>query len=180
MFKIGRSDGVSLAELQAEIATLPFEKIADKSGTARGENAKEGWINGLEIARVYGPDPEFDSLWELPVIEHVVKVFSQQQNRTIHQVMINKLAAHSALEMHRDGPPAKMRWHLPITTNALVEWYDEIDGWLHMDLGIWHGPVSYCNKLHSMTNDGETERIHLILDLDMSEEATELYERLNP
>lgn len=180
MFKIGRSDGVSFAELQAEIATVPLEKIPDNSGTARGENTKEGWIKGLEMTRLYGPDPDHNLLWKYPVIDHVVTVFSNQQNRPIHQVMVNKLAAHSALEMHRDGPPAKLRWHLPITTNALVEWYDEIDGWLHMDLGIWHGPVAYCNKLHSMTNDGETARIHLVVDLDMSEESTEMYEKLNP
>lgn len=169
MYKLGRSDGVSFAELQAEIATVPLEKIPDNSGAARGENAKEGWIKGLEMMRIYGPDPDTDSLWELPVIEHVVKVFSQQQSKTIHQVMVNRLAPHSALEMHRDGPPAKYRWHLPITTNALVEWYDEIDGWVHMDLGHWYGPVNYCGKLHSMTNDGETPRTHLIVDFDIPE-----------
>lgn len=169
MFKIGRSDGVSFAELQAEIATIPLEKVPDKSGTARGENAKEGWINGLEMMRIYGPDPDTNSLWELPVIDHVVTVFSQQQNKTIHQVMVNRLAPHSALEMHRDGRPEKYRWHLPITTNALVEWYDEIDGWVHMDLGFWHGPLNYCGFLHSMTNDGETPRTHLIVDFDIPE-----------
>lgn len=169
MHKIGRSDGVSFAELQAEIATVPLEKIPDKSGAARGENAKEGWINGLEMARLYGPDIDPELIWKYPAIAHAVILFANQQWKDIHQVMVNKLAPHSALEMHRDGPPAKYRWHLPITTNALVEWYDEIDGWVHMELGIWHGPVNYCGHLHSMTNDGETPRTHLIVDFDIPE-----------
>lgn len=177
MFAIPRRDGISIAALQAEIAKVPLEKIPDNSGSARGENTQEGWIKGLSMARLYGPEYP-DKLPEYPVIGHVVELFANQQNRPIHQVMVNELQPHSALEMHRDGPPAMMRWHLPITTNALVEWYDELNGWAHMELNKWHGPVAYCGHLHSMTNDGETARIHLIVDLEMSEESQKKYEQL--
>lgn len=164
MFAIPRRDGISIAALQAEIATVPLEEIPDNSGSARGENAQEGWIKGLSMARLCGPEYP-DKLQEYPTIGHVVELFANQQDKPIHQVMVNQLRAHSTLELHRDGPPEMLRYHLPITTNPLVEWYDEIDGWVHMELDKWYGPVNYCGKLHSMTNDGETARIHLIVDL---------------
>lgn len=172
MHEVVRRDGVSIAELQAEIASVPLTKIPDNSGTARGENAKEGWIKGLRMARLYGPIQErnyeenaiqLDA--DYPKIEQVVNLFANQRDLQIHQVMVNELAPHSALELHRDGQPEMHRWHLPIFTNELVQWYDEVDGWQHMKLNHWYGPVNYCEKLHSMTNDGEDRRIHLIVDL---------------
>lgn len=172
MHEVFRRDGVSIAELQAEIASVPLDKIPDNSGTARGENAKEGWIKGLRMTRLYGPIAERDyseklyvDISEFPKIEQVVNLFANQRDLQIHQVMVNELAPHSALELHRDGKPEMQRWHLPVFTNELVQWYDEIDGWQHMKLNHWYGPVNYCEKLHSMTNDGETRRIHLIVDL---------------
>lgn len=166
MYEIPRGDGVSLASLEAEIARVPFEKIPDKSGSARGDNAREGWINGLRMARIYGPEYP-DLRPEFPSIDHATMIFANQRGMEIVQIMVNELAAHSALEMHRDGPPEYYRWHLPITTNEMVQWYDEIDGWLHMSKGHWFGPVNYCNKLHSMTNDGDNARIHVVMDLQM-------------
>ena len=178
MFQIPRRDGISIAALQAEIAQVPLEKIPDNSGTARGENTREGWIKGLSMARLCGPDYP-DKLHEYPVIDHCVNIFANQQKRGIVQVMVNELAPHSTLEIHRDGRPANFRWHLPVFTNSDVQWYDEIGGWEHMELGKWCGPVNYCHVLHSMTNDGEQRRIHLIVDLAMSVKGQELYERMH-
>lgn len=178
MFQITRRDGISIAALQAEIATVPLEKIPDNSGTARGDNAEEGWINGLSMARLCGPDYP-DKLHEYPAIEHCVNVFANQQLRKVVQVMVNELAPHSTLEKHRDGFPANFRWHLPVFTNSNVQWYDEIEGWEHMEIGKWCGPVNYCNALHSMTNDGDMRRIHLVVDLEMSPEGQALYERMH-
>lgn len=159
--------GIEPAEfmaLQYEIGSVPLEKVPDNSGKARGKDTQEGWINGLRMARLYGPGyPKL--LDNYPNIRGVVSLLQVRQGLPMHQVMVNELAANSALEKHRDGPPEMQRWHLPIFTNPLVEWWDEIDGWVNMELGVWYGPVNYCGILHSMHNDGPTNRIHLVVDL---------------
>ena len=164
MYAVSRADGVSLQALRDEITAVPLERIPDNSGAARGENAQEGWIHGLEMTRLYGPGYD-DVLNSFPMITHAIAIFANQREQEIHQVMVNKLNPHSFLGKHRDGPPQMDRWHLPVITNPLCEWYDEIDGWCHMEEGKWHGPVNYCGILHAMHNDGDNARYHLVLDL---------------
>lgn len=140
------------------------ESIADGAGTARGTDTEDGWIHGLTIARVHGPGyPDFR--YAFPSIRDECSWLAQLENMTVQQVMINKLRPKSELKKHRDGEPRHYRWHLPITTHPSALWWDEIDGQVHMKLGVWHGPVNYCGVLHTMKNGSIYPRIHLIVDL---------------
>lgn len=166
MYVLERRSDVTLSALQKEIVTVPLEKVADGSGEARGNDVNEGWINGLEMARLYGPGYD-DILSQFPAIQATVDLHSYREHKVIVQVMVNKLAPHSALGIHRDGPPNHFRWHLPVITNELVYWYDELDGELHMECDKWYGPVNYCGIKHGMRNDGDTARYHLVVDLTL-------------
>lgn len=157
-FGIATIDG-----MMREAHSVPYERIADGSGTARGENAEEGWIHGLDIARLCGPDVN-NILYKFPHIAHAVGQLAIHENQQVFQVMVNRLAPLSSLEKHRDGPPLMSRFHLPLITNSQVEWWDEINGVIHMPIGEWR-QVQYCNVLHSMSNEGYTARIHVIADL---------------
>lgn len=153
----------SIPRIQAEARTINLEIIGDGSGAARGNDTREGWINGLRMTRLYGLDYG-DRLSEYPAIDQLVRHQSIRLMQDIHQVMVNEIAAGKALEVHRDGPPKYDRWHFPIVTNALVEWWDEREGIVHMECGKWHGPVNYCGILHSMHNGGSEPRMHLVVD----------------
>ena len=153
----------SIPRIQFEAQAIKLENVADGSGVARGNYTRDGWINGLRMTRLYGLDYG-DKLSEFPCIWQLVKHQSIRLMQDIHQVMVNELAAGKALEVHRDGPPKYDRWHFPIFTNALVEWWDEREGIVHMECGKWYGPVNYCGILHSMHNGGDEPRMHLVVD----------------
>lgn len=150
---------ISIPALQAECNVIPLKKVPEGSGKARGEGTKEGWIHGLKMARL-----SLDDLKEYPEITKTIGSQAARLNQIISQVMVNELAPGARLERHRDGLPKHDRWHFPVVTNDLVEWWDEYDGWWHMEIGKWYGPVNYCGVLHSMWNDGNTRRVHLIVD----------------
>jgi hypothetical protein len=57
------------------------------------------------------------------------------------------------------------RWHFVIATNKDAWFEDEINGKFHMDQGGWYGPVAYW-KPHNVGNNGNTERVHLVVDLE--------------
>jgi hypothetical protein len=153
-----------LPELYVECLQVPLEAIPDGSGTARGSGVTEGWITGLKNGRVYGLDyPDLRA--EYPAIDEAVTELAAIEQMTVMQVMVNRLAAHHTLNIHRDGPPAHYRWHYPVATNDGCIWWDEIDGTVTMKAGKWWGPVHYCGKLHSAANLGSTPRTHLIVDL---------------
>ncbi len=91
-------------------------------------------------------------------------------------VQINVMPPGVVVPKHRDylnairgiNKPIVERFHLPILTNSQATWWDELqpdEGARHMPLGTWCGPVPY-HKLHSVSNLGETDRIHLVVDTD--------------
>lgn len=155
----------SIPRIQAEAQTIKLENVPDGSGTARGDYTQDGWINGLRMTRLFGLDYG-DRLPEFPCLAQLVKHHSIRIMQDVHQVMVNELTAGKALEVHRDGPPKKDRWHFPIFTNSLVEWWDEREGSIHMEIGKWYGPVNYCGILHSMSNSGDEPRMHLVVDFE--------------
>lgn len=90
-------------------------------------------------------------------------------------IMINRLSAQTTVPIHRDylkpsplqgDRPCLERWHLPLITNSGSYWWDEtnVDN-VYMPTGFWYGPMPYW-KSHYVANLGQTERIHLIVDLD--------------
>lgn len=88
-------------------------------------------------------------------------------------VMINKLPPDTIVPVHTDTLlptqqgklPRLERWHLPIVTNPDCYFWDEHHKWTHFALGSWWGPVPYWLN-HSVENTGQTERIHVVVDLD--------------
>lgn len=80
-------------------------------------------------------------------------------------LMINKLGPGVIVPKHSDNVPGRpKRWHLPLVTNPLSWWWAEHGGKKHFPLGVWVGPVPYWSQ-HQVGNEGITERIHLVVDL---------------
>lgn len=146
--------------IEEELDKEPLVRIKDGSGSSHFDGP-ENWIYGLSMARVARDKYPFMAT-ELNLLERSV----EHLYGPIVQVMINRLDAHGGLSPHRDGLPNRARFHLPVTTNDHVLWWDEINGRLHMDRGVWYGPVPYCGVLHSVFNLGEKPRTHLVVDFE--------------
>lgn len=148
--------GLIIAEVLA-IEPLITERVPDGSGDG-------GWIKGLRNGRILisgepslvGYTPE---LWIF--LHH----FAVHNGLGIRQIMVNRLEAGGILDKHRDGPPADMRYHIPIVTNSHVHWWDEkLNKIYRMPVGEMYGPVDYCGVLHEMVNNGPTDRVHVVVD----------------
>lgn len=151
----------NLASVQDEIRRVPLERVTDGSGSSHC-GGPEQWIHGLSVARLLKSEMRM----HYPLLADVVNRLHRKHNRRIVQIMVNKLEPFSGLKMHKDGPPAHRRFHLPLISSDRVEWWDEVCGTYTMREGYWYGPVNYCGWLHSMSNNGDTPRYHLIVDLE--------------
>lgn len=83
-------------------------------------------------------------------------------------MMVNRLPPGISVPIHTDPfPEGKkyVRFHLPIQTNPKALFWDMSKGHRHFQLGVWSGPVEHW-KDHSVCNLGETERIHIVVDLE--------------
>jgi hypothetical protein len=90
---------------------------------------------------------------------------SNLQNRRWRYVMVNRLKPEAVVKPHKDIGAEVERWHLPVLTNPGAYWWDEREGEIHMEAGFWWGPVPY-SILHSVGNEGSSERVHIIVDLE--------------
>lgn len=81
-------------------------------------------------------------------------------------IMFNRLAPGAGVPAHVDAHSEPVeRWHLPVATNPQAWWWDlSLGESLHMRAGWWWGPVPY-SVFHRVWNDGDSERIHLVVDL---------------
>lgn len=157
----------------AEVETIPLDPVRDGSGQARGDDTRNGWIGGLSLSRIVEPGPGPETLRNdldqyLRVTAAVDQLMRARGADRVHQLLVNRLEGGRELEIHRDGRPFEPppeRWHLPVWTNPLVEYWEEgFSDPVHLSPGSWWGPISYWN-LHSMRNLGGTSRVHLIVDL---------------
>ena len=155
---------IPLDRIYEEIRNITLQPIPDGSGSAHGDRGTEGWITGLEMARLHGPGAMYAA--DYPhlrlAIEELLTGIGRQ---SIHQIMVNRLAPHSALDKHSDAAPLYSRWHLPIVTNPDVEYWDELNAEMHMRPGIWYGPIPYTN-MHSVHNRSKFSRVHVVVDLE--------------
>lgn len=135
-----------------------LETIPDGSGSSH-YGGPEGWIFGLDMVRV---DPVRCPLLNRAIRELRLNV----QVGPLMQTMVNRLRPNGELKAHRDGPPDRLRFHLPVQTNDAAHWWDEIHGYEQMKRGHWYGPVPYCGVLHSVANYGESDRIHVVCDFE--------------
>lgn len=97
----------------------------------------------------------------------------------IARVRVSKLLPHSFIGVHRDiGREAaaiaynQVRLHIPITTNDKVKF--------HLGREVFHlrvGRLYYLDftRPHSVRNDGDESRIHLILELCVNEFLRQIF-----
>lgn len=87
------------------------------------------------------------------------------KSRVLH-VMVNTLPPGCVCPVHTDTVLYNpIRVHLPLVTNPDCFFWDEINHFTIMEAGYWYGPVLY-GKNHTIGNFGDTNRIHLIADLE--------------
>lgn len=93
---------------------------------------------------------------------------SQLLGRKALYMMVNEIPPGIIAPPHTDTLPQRVqRWHLPLQTNAMSFWWDEVSNhFMHMIQGIWYGPVPYYAR-HSVMNFGTEPRIHVVVDLEL-------------
>lgn len=161
-FPFAQGDRDDAAELMAEVLRMPLQPVPPNSGTARGANTREGWIQGLSTARFI---PENLPYHMYPTIHQAIDELEDMcaLHGRCRSIMVNRLEPYGHLDAHRDDLPNLRRFHLPIMTNPTATWWDEVNGHIHMRPFIWYGPVNYCGWLHAMKNGG-SPRYHLVVD----------------
>jgi hypothetical protein len=100
------------------------------------------------------------------------EIFKFRNQKPIN-LMINKLPPGITVPVHRDFlPPTRQgehpvleRWHLVLKTNDKSFFWGETTGNRHLEYGYWWGPIPYW-KNHNIYNNGEADRIHIVVDLD--------------
>lgn len=122
--------------------------------------------DGAGIDMAHNSDSGFPAwLPKAPQIQAAIAEIEGLVNGKANHIMLNRLRPHDNVLPHRDQMDVGERWHLPLVTNPRAIWWDEMDGKeVHMEVGFWYGPVPYKVE-HSVWNDGETERIHLVVDV---------------
>lgn len=109
------------------------------------------------------------------IMEALREIANLRKQEVLH-VMINKLPPNVIVPNHTDTltptrqgeRPRVERWHLPITSNEGCFFWDDNFGFTRMLLGSWWGPVPYWLE-HAVENTGQTERVHIVVDLDTHE-----------
>lgn len=147
-------------ELVEHCNNVTYKAVGPGAGHP-GEGYDKGWISGgIEVARA--PD------WYVysPLQEAVHELQRRLAGWEVAQVLINRMAPHTILEPHRDSATGHYRFHLPVTTQQGVMWWDEIqDRAWHFAPHAWYGPVPYAGVLHSMSNGSDQPRIHVVVDM---------------
>jgi len=126
------------------------------------------------IPLLYNPDPssqllihhgDFDSFSKhLNSVVEICKHFFGEVG--IKQAMLTRLSSGSEIRKHKDkGPITRKahRIHVPIITNTECIFTVEKEK-VHMGQGqIW--AIDNVGKYHSVKNGGNTDRVHLIIDV---------------
>ena len=132
------------------------------------------WVDGsgAEMSVIQSGGLPFKS----PTIIEAIKEISDHRSIPALHMMVNRLPPGVTTPKHVDflkpsthqpKYPILERYHLPIITNPSAYYWneDEPESKIHMKAGFWYGFIKYW-RLHEVGNLGDTERIHLIVDLD--------------
>ncbi|MFD2288924.1 aspartyl/asparaginyl beta-hydroxylase domain-containing protein [Pedobacter petrophilus] len=94
-----------------------------------------------------------------------IKSFIDGMKCELMSVRLLRLAAGSVIKQHRDMELAfekgEARLHIPIQTNAGVEFYINDERIIMNEGECWY---INANLPHRVTNNGNTDRIHLVID----------------
>jgi len=124
-------------------------------------------VDGTKILMAFRQG-QTSSLVGLPVaLRCAVEEIEGHRSTKALAIMVNIVAPTVHSGIHVDPYPGGRRierWHLPIKTNhgAWVWFGDEYRWW---NTKMWHGPLKYWEP-HSVGNDGDQDRVHLVVDLD--------------
>ncbi len=119
------------------------------------------------VTMIYS-DPSCKEFEDTPFIQHTPYIHSslQQFNCPITAVRLMKLSPGSVIKEHSDHDleieQGAARLHIPIETNPHIEF--RLNGTMvHMQEGeCWYLKLS---EPHSVKNLGDTDRIHLVVDI---------------
>lgn len=122
--------------------------------------------DGAGVDMAHNSDNGFPAwLPKAPRIQEAIAEIEGMVGGKATHIMLNRLRPHDNVLPHKDLMDVGERWHLPLVTNPKAFWWDEVENKdFHMEVGFWYGPVNYKAD-HSVWNDGETERIHLVVDV---------------
>ena len=178
---------------------FPFAFDAGLLQADAGQFAPDEWINhfnasiyqgdwsGIALRAVKGghsplyPDPlasegfiETEMMSRCNYVKNVLSVFDCE----LTTVRFLKLGAGAWIRPHRDYKlgieDGEIRIHIPVATNPQVEFV--LDG---QKMEMKEGEAWYLNfnLEHSVRNDGETERVHLVVDCVVNDWILSYFDR---
>jgi aspartyl/asparaginyl beta-hydroxylase (cupin superfamily) len=105
-----------------------------------------------------------------------IKKITEDLRCPIMAVRLLNLKSDAKIKPHKDNELAfekgEARIHIPVFTNTGVEFYVE-DQLVRMDEGeCWY---INANLKHSVSNNGESDRIHLVIDCVVNDELIDLF-----
>lgn len=135
---------------------------------------------GGRVEAVYADSIHNEPFLDTPIINQfpAIKNLLNKLATNTTSVRFLKLGAGSSIKKHRDKELSfengLARVHFPIITNSAVAFYLE-DEFIDMQEGdTWY---INANLTHSAANNGNTHRIHLVMDLEVNEWVNELFNR---
>lgn len=152
----------------------------DLVGLAKEIRELDYIVDGSKALMAFNPCTKTKDIFEesteneFPLLKLIILEICEYCKAEALYIMINIIPPGVIVPTHTDtlkshsefgDRPKLQRYHLPITTNDKCYWYDLITGKIQMEAGIWYGPVPYWVE-HNVENLGETERIHLVVDLN--------------
>jgi len=164
------------------LSKVPFHSIriwlANQSYTVDDGKVEMMVPQGTGIPKAVRDNPTVDYM-----LDELCTLLDVPIERAIN-IMINRLPAMTQIPIHQDWiPPTPMqkkdprigRYHLVVIAEAPSVWWDKDSGHVRMQQGYWYGPVPYWNK-HQVTNSSDSERVHVIVDIDTPEPLGEYEE----
>lgn len=135
---------------------------------------------GGRIDAVYADSIHEEAFIDTPLMDQfpsIKKMLNELASNTM-SVRFLKLGAGSIIKKHRDNELAfengLARVHFPIVTNPFVAFYLE-EELIEMQEGeAWY---INANLPHNVANFGTSERIHLVIDLEVNDWVKELFNR---
>lgn len=127
------------------------------------------------------PDANIDAKWiDLPLLEQCpyTKEVLSALRCELHSVRFLKLTAGSRILEHSDPgvdfDEGEVRLHVPVQSNQQVVIY--LDG---RPVPMREGELWYCNFTlpHRIDNNGDSDRLHLVIDCVVNDWLRELFER---
>lgn len=113
-------------------------------------------------------------LQDAPYLQQVLSVFQCP----LLAVRLLKLEAGAIIKEHKDADLAfekgEIRIHIPVQTNNEVEFYLDKERMQLQEGECWY---MNFNLPHSISNKSNTDRIHLVIDAEVNDWVTELFQQ---